>query len=50
MSIRTTIQPGLQKLETAAKSTGTAENRLQDKFSLFPIWFKIRSLMSCNYN
>ena len=25
------------------------ENRLQDKFSLFPICFKIRSLMSRNY-
>jgi len=27
-SIWTTTQPGLQKLETAAKSTGTTENRL----------------------
>ena len=49
-SIWTTAQPGLQKLETAAKSIGTAENRLRDKFSLFPIRFKIRSLTSCNYN
>ena len=37
----------LQKLETAAKSIGTAKNRLWDKFSLF---LKIRSLMPCNYN
>ena len=49
-SIWTTTQPGLQKLETAAKSIGTAENRLRDKFSLFPIRLKIRSLTSCNYN
>jgi len=31
-------------------SIGTAENRLRDKFSLFPIRFKIRSLTSYNYN
>ena len=49
-SVWTTTQPGLQKLKTAVKSIGTAENRLQDKFSLFPIRFKIRSLTSCNYN
>ena len=49
-SIRTTTQPSLQKLETAAESIGTAENRLRDSFSLFPIRFKIRSLTSCNYN
>ena len=49
-SIWTTTQPGLQKLVTAAKSIGTAENRLWDKFSLFPIRFKIQSLTSCNYN
>jgi len=36
-SIWTTIQPGLQKLEMVAKSIGTAENRLWDMFSLFPI-------------
>ena len=39
-SIWTTTQLGFQKLETAAKSIGTAENRLRDKFSLFPIRFK----------
>jgi len=33
-------QPGLQKLETAAKSIGTAEDRLRDKFPLVPIRFK----------
>ena len=49
-SIWTTTQPGLQKLETAAKSIGTAENRLQDKFPLIPIRFKIGSLTSCNHN
>ena len=50
-SIWTTTQPGLQKLETAAKSIGTAENRLQDKFSLFfLIRFKIRLLTSYSYN
>ena len=31
-------------------SIGTAENRLRDKFSLFPIRFEIQSLTSCNYN
>jgi len=36
-SVWTTAQPSLQKLETAAKSIGTAENRLRDKFSLFPM-------------
>ena len=49
-SIWTTTQPGLQKLETVAKSIGTAKNRLRDKFSLFPVRFKIRSLTSCEYN
>jgi len=49
-SVRTTTQPGLQKLETAAKPIETAENRLRDKFSLFPIRFKIRSLTSYDYN
>ena len=49
-SIWTTTQPSLQKLEIATKSIGTAENRLQDKFSLFLNRFKIRSLTSCNYN
>ena len=49
-SIWTTTQLSLQKLEMATKSIWTAENGLWDKFSLFPIRFKIRSLMSCNYN
>ena len=49
-SIWTTIQPSLQKLEMATMSIGTAENRLRDKFSLFPIRFEIQSLTSCNYN
>ena len=48
-SIWTTTQPGLQKLETAAKSIGTAENRRRDTFSLFLIHFKIRLHTSCNY-
>jgi len=38
------------KLEMAARSTGTAENRLRDKFSLLPIRFRIRPLTSCKYN
>ena len=49
-SIWTTTQSSFQKLKTAAKSIGTAENSLRDKFSLFLICFKIRSLMSCNHN
>jgi len=47
-SIATTTQPGLQKFEMATKSIGTAENRLWDKYSLFLICFKIRSLTSSN--
>ena len=43
-SMWSTTQPGLQKLETAAKSIGTAENRLRDEFSLFPIRFKIYTI------
>ena len=39
-----------KKLEMAARSTGTAENRLRDKFSLLPIRFRIRPLTSCKYN
>ena len=31
----------LTKLEMAAKSVGTAGNKMQDKFSLPPIWLKI---------
>jgi len=46
----TTTQPHLQKLEMATVSIGTAKNRLQDKFSLPPIRFKIQLLMSCKYN
>jgi len=47
-----TKQLGLQKLKMVAKSIGTAENRLRDKFSLFPIRFKTQhvwSLTWCNY-
>jgi len=46
--IWTTIQPHLQKLEMATRSIGTADNRLQDTFSLPPIWFKIQLFMSCD--
>ena len=41
-SIWTTTQPGLQKLETAAKSIGTAENRLRDKFRLVSKYDRLR--------
>ena len=50
--IWTTTHPGLQKLEMATIRVywDSQKQRLQDKFSLFLIRFKIQSLMSCNYN
>jgi len=43
--------PTYKKLEMAARSIGTASNRLWDEHSLPPIRFKIFwSLMSCKYN
>ena len=37
------IAPRFQKLDKVTKFLGTTENKLRDKFSLQPLWFKIQS-------